>query len=273
VAKVGWELPDRSLGGQTFHLYRNDGKGVFADATAEVGLDLPRVGYSLTVLDYDADGWLDLYVCGYGRMDVARNNSWVEASNGAPDLLLRNDRGHRFVDVSNEAGITATRWSYTAAAADYDRDGDADVYVGTNFGSNLLYRNDGKGAFTDVAPTLGVTEQGNTMGVAWGDVTNDGVLDLFLTNPRSSIGNRILQRLDGVSSSGSSHLQDLLRMTSGNSLFRGTDSGALERVADAGGAREAGWAWGSVLTDFDLDGALDVFCVNGFVTGDLPQDT
>ena len=275
VAHVGAPGTGRELVGDTTHLYENDGRGYFVDATAGSGLDRPAVAYSMTAFDYDGDGFLDLFLCGYGRMDVERNNSWLEATNGSPNRLLRNVDGERFEDVTARAGLDDWRWSYQAAAADYDRDGDIDLYVANNFGSNRLWRNEGDGTFTDVSTKLGVAQRGNSMAVCWGDLNSDGWLDLFVAGPTSVAGKRVVGRLRGAGrdTARDDVLEGILGLASGNALFFSDGEGGFERAPAGYGAAGAGWVWSTALADFDLDGALDVFCVNGFVTGDLPQDT
>lgn len=273
VAHVGWPNFDGvgQVGGEMLQFYLNDGTGHFSNATQSVGFERPMAAYSLTAFDYDQDGWVDLFVCGYGRIEQEPNDSWIEASNGSANALLRNVDGHRFVDATAEAGLDGRRWSYAAAAADYDLDGDQDLYVANNFGSSQLFRNQGDGTFVDVAPELGVARRGNTMGVSWGDLDGDGRLDLYVVGPTSTASSRILNRLSGKLPDGV--LQDLFGLATGDEIYLVRPGGRFERAPDAAGARDAGWAWGNVLADFDLDGALDVFCTNGFVTGDLPQDT
>ena len=122
-----------------------------------------------------------------------------------------------------------------------------------------------------MAEELGVDRRGNSMGARWGDVDNDGRLDLYVVGPASSAGTRILNRMRG--SVHADLMEDLFSMASGNELFLGREDGRLVPGPEGGGGLNAGWAWGSALADIDLDGRLDVFCVNGFVTGDLPQDT
>ena len=269
VAHVGWVEVDRSIGGATLQLHRNDGEGHFANVTEEVGLARLGNSYSVAVLDYDMDGFLDFFVCGYGRMERELNDSWLEASNGSPNALFKNLEGRGFADVTSEAGLDDHRWSYAVAAADADADGDMDLYVANNFGSNRLYRNDGHGHFADVAAASGLTERGNSMGALWGDLDGDGRLDLFVASHASSVGNRILERIRG--SAHEKTLTALHSMTSGNSLFLGKQGGFAPLPAS--GAENAGWVWGAVCSDFDLDGALDLYCANGFVTGDVPEDT
>jgi hypothetical protein len=267
VADVGWREENGALGGNRLRLYVNGG-GKFAEHGAELGFDARCNGYTLTALDFDRDGWLDLFVANYGRVEGEPNDSWTDAKNGMPDMLFRNLGGTRFEEVAAKVGIADTRWGYACAAADYDADGDADIYVANDYGVNALWRNDGD-RFTDVASAAGVDDLGNGMGAAWGDLDNDGALDLYVANMSSTAGNRILGRLAGDEE----RRKSLLKMAAGNSVFVSRAGGAFERAAPSKGGVDANWAWSAALADLDLDGRLDVFCANGFITGDTPADT
>lgn len=263
-------VDDGATTGTRIQVYRNEG-GQFTREEGGLGLGAAEVvAYSLTVLDYDLDGWLDLFVCGYGINTEEHNNSWIQATNGAPNALFRNEAGKGFVDMAGELGVAGSSWSYAAAAADYDADGDTDLYVANDFGTNNLWRNDG-GTFTDVAEELGVLDQGNGMGCAFGDLSGDGVLDLYVSNMSSTAGNRILDRYsDEIDPE---VYQALKKSAAGNTIFIQDGKGRFERLPKDAGGVGANWAWSTTITDFDLDGRLDVFCTNGFVTGDQPFDT
>ncbi len=287
VAFVGWRKLDDSPAGRSISMFQNDGQGRFTEVTRELGLIKHRIpAYSLTAFDADGDGWTDLFACGYGRMEAAKNDSWMEASNGSPDLLLRNLKGERFKDVTLASGLEDRRWSYASAAADYDEDGDLDLFVGNNFGTSRLWRNRGDGTFEDVAEQLGVNVRGNVMGAIWTDVNGDGRLDLYLSSPTSTSGARLLGDVEEELGTGAS--QGMMQMANGNKLFLGrkvelpplpgAPEGAAPRrlagfeQADIGGIR-AGWSWSAASPDIDLDGNRDIVCVNGFVTGDISGDT
>ena len=105
------------------------------------------------------------------------------------------------------------------------------------------------------------------MGVAWGDFDCDARLDLYVANMQSTAGNRILGRL-----SADDQVAALKKMAAGNTIFRATGDGFEAWPASNGGVG-ASWAWSLLPCDLDLDGCLDVFCANGFVTGDTPWDT
>ena len=227
----------------------------------------------MTVLDYDGDGWLDVFVCAYGRVEVEHNNSWLQATNGSPNGLLRNLQGKGFEEVALAAGVRSNRWAYAAAAADIDQDGDIDLYVANDYGSNEVFMNRGDGTFEDAAERLGLSDTGNGMGATFGDLSGDGVLDLYVSNMSSTAGNRILGRLkDEIAPE---MMAMLTKLAAGNSIFiaNSKESGGYERVPRAAGGIGASWAWTTVLADLDLDTDLDAFCTNGFVTGDQAFDT
>lgn len=297
-AHVGWTV-DGVPSGNPLKLFRNDGDGRYTDVSAETGLGAMHTpAFSAAAADVDGDGWLDIYVASYNRLDVVYPNSWFQATNGTPNLLLLNRQGKRFEDAAAVAGVAGTAWSYAAAFADYDEDGDQDLYVANDYGDNALYRNRGDGTFEDVAALLGVVDTGNGMGVAWGDLDNDGRLDLYVSNMSSSAGNRILTRLaSGVASAGgaagstaqrqgsassratapsgegvSSTHQTLVKLAAGNSVFLQRDGG-FERLPASHGGIGASWAWSASLLDIDLDGTLDVYVANGFISGDSLKDT
>jgi len=257
--------------GEAQHLYQNDGTGHFTDVSEQVGLgDQFAYGFSATAFDHDGDGWVDIFVCAYGRAATEHNDHWLEATNGQANRLFRNVNGERFEEVAGDLGIAGRSWTYASAAADFDGDGDTDLYVANDYGTNRLWRNDGEGGFEDAAGELGVTDIGNGMGVTWGDLNNDGTLDLYVANMSSTAGNRILDRMWDVLPE--EERQKLRKSAAGNTIFLQGESGFTKQPKSAGGVG-ANWAWSASVVDFDLDANSDIFCVNGFVTGDLAHDT
>src|SRR5271168_3290733 len=131
-------------------------------------------GSGVGLIDYDNDGWLDIYFV---------NGSTVDAMNGKTvgpkAALFHNNHDGTFTDVAAKAGVTNDRWGVGVAIADYDNDGWPDIYV-TNFGKNRLYHNNHDGTFTDVAEKAGVTLGNWSTGATWGDYDGDGRLDLFV---------------------------------------------------------------------------------------------
>ena len=142
--------------------------------TPEKKFILEQIGSGVALLDYDNDGWLDIYVV---------NGSTYDAMSGkvAPPhaALFHNNHDGTFTDVAAKAGVTNDRWGFGVAVGDYDNDGWPDLYV-TNFGKNRLYHNNHDGTFTDVAEKAGVTLGNWSTGASFGDYDGDGRLDLFV---------------------------------------------------------------------------------------------
>jgi hypothetical protein len=270
VAHVGWMKLDGTKDGRSLEVYENDGRGSFREVSERVGLDVHMAAFSLTALDYDGDGFVDLFASGFGIIDREPNNSWIQATNGESDRLFRNLGGKRFEDVTDQAGVRDRSWTYASAAADFDADGDLDLYLVNNFGPNRLLRNRGDGSFEDAAGRLGVDDGSNGMAASYGDWNNDGLLDLFVSNHYSSVGQRVLERMR--QDSGQTFAKGLLELPEGNGVFV-FRQGKFDSVGPSSGATDASFAWSNAVGDLNLDGCLDVVCVNGFVTGDLPHDT
>jgi hypothetical protein len=135
---------------------------------------IETIGSGVALLDYDNDGWLDIYLV---------NGSTVEALSGKATsphaALFHNNHDGTFTEVAAKAGVTNDRWGFGAVVGDFDNDGWPDIYV-SNFGKNRLYRNNHDGTFTDVAEKAGVMLGNWSTGATWGDYDGDGRLDLFV---------------------------------------------------------------------------------------------
>ncbi len=142
--------------------------------TPEKRVILDAKGPGVALIDYDNDGWLDIYFV---------NGSTVEAMDGHEPpphaALFHNNHDGTFTNVTAKAGVLNDRWGYGVVVADFDNDGWPDLYV-TNYGSNRLYRNNHDGTFTDVAEKAGVTVGTWSTGATFGDYDGDGLLDLFV---------------------------------------------------------------------------------------------
>ncbi len=167
----------------------DSGPVVFQDGTQAAGLNtwkhvmgtpgkkfiLETDGSGVGLIDYDNDGWLDIYLV---------NGSTEKALNGeepAPHAaLFHNNRDGTFTDVTAKAGVANERWGFGVAIGDFDNDGWPDIFV-ANFGKNRLYHNNHDGTFTDVAEKAGVTLGNWSDGATWGDYDGDGRLDLFVS--------------------------------------------------------------------------------------------
>ena len=258
-------------------IQENDGNGHF---TLRTIVDSASSLFAINAVDYDNDRDLDLFICGYtlssgvNLTDVFANPMpFHDATNGAPNVTLRNDGKWHFTDVTKEIGLdeNSMRFSYASAWEDYDGDGDLDLYVANDFGRNNLYRNDG-GTFRDVAPELGVEDIGPGMSAAWGDYNNDGRADLYVSNMFSSAGNRITHQQQFKSGLDESEKRLFQRHARGNSLFENTGAGFEDRSVELA-VTLGRWAWGSLFVDINNDGWQDIYVTNGFITaGDTKDD-
>jgi len=160
----------------------------FTDVTGEAGLGgfrhlsgspakdylIETTGSGCAFLDYDNDGWLDVYLVNGATLDVLRDKTQAPRA-----ALYHNNHDGGFTDVTDRAGVANERWGQGVCVGDFDNDGWEDLYL-SNFGRNRLYRNNHDGTFTDVAEKAGVTAGGWSTGCAFGDYNGDGRLDLFV---------------------------------------------------------------------------------------------
>jgi hypothetical protein len=131
-------------------------------------------GSGVGLLDYDNDGWLDIYLVNGSTYDAVSGKAVAPKA-----ALFHNNHDGTFTNVAEKAGVTNDRWGFGVAIADYDNDGWPDIYV-SNFGKNRLYHNNHDGTFTDVAEKAGVALGNWSTGATWGDYDGDGRLDLFV---------------------------------------------------------------------------------------------
>ena len=165
-----------------------DGPVIFKDVAQPAGLTgwthkmgtvekkyiLEQIGSGVALLDYDNDGWLDIYMVNGSTYDALSGKG--ESPHAA---LFHNNHDGTFTDVAAKAGVTNDRWGFGVAVGDYDNDGWPDLFV-SNFGKNRLYHNNHDGTFTDVAEKAGVTLGNWSTGATFGDYDGDGKLDLFV---------------------------------------------------------------------------------------------
>ena len=212
-------------------LYENLGDGTFRNITHSAGLDLLiRYSSSAVWFDLDNDGDLDLYVSTYGDhgLPVSRDN-----------VMYRNNGDGTFTDITTVTGLGESGFTFVTMILDANMDGWPDLYCVNDFGDNYFYLNRGDGTFREATREYGLENDGHGMGVTLGDYDNDGLFDIYLTN--------IADELDQEWSP----------------LFRHTASGSFQDVTLQTGTGITYWAWGCEFFDFDLDGDLDLYVVNG----------
>jgi hypothetical protein len=252
---------------------------IFTDITQIAGLEkfrhlsgtpqkttiLEAPGSGVALLDYDNDGWLDIYLL---------NGSTVAAMKGtapAPRaMLFHNNHDGTFTDVTARAEVANERWGFGVAVGDYDNDGWPDMYI-ANYGENRLYHNNHDGTFTDVARRAGVTLGGWSTGPAWGDYDHDGRLDLFVPGyVKTDIDHPVLAGKGGLPEGACQNRgvnvfcgplglpgeQDHLFHNNGDGTF--TDTSEKAGVSDRAGR----YGFASVFVDVDDDGWVDLVVAN-----------
>lgn len=306
---------DRAQRGTASHaLFENRGGGRFTDVTSGSGVESVAYGVGVAAGDYDGDGDVDLYVCGYGQ-----------------DVLLQNDGGGKFHDVAIAAGIVENGLGASAAFVDYDRDGDLDLFVVNylNWSPNIevacytpsgertycnprnydaaspsrLYRNRGDGTFDDVTTTSGIgAARGNGLGVVCADFDGDGNIDLFVANDgtpnhlwlnrgngqfeeRAQVWGCAVDRNGATQSGMGTDVADLdddgdWDLIVGNlaneldGLLENSGRWFTERTGKSGLAQlsRPHTRFGLGFYDFDLDGWTDLYEADGRVTTFDPRD-
>jgi hypothetical protein len=247
------------LGGN--HLFHNLGNGKFAEVTAKAGVGGSAFSTSAVWFDYDNDGKLDLFVCNYVDWSIdkdlyctlnGKNKSYCtpESYKGQSPTLYHNKGDGTFEDVTRQAGLYDPACkSLGVALLDYDNDGKIDLFVSNDTQPNKLYKNNGNGTFTDVAMTAGVafSEAGTAragMGVDAADYDGSGRPSLIIGN----FSNEMMA----------------LYHNEGTGLF--IDEAPTSTV---GQASLLTLTFGCFFFDYDLDGLLDIFALDGHVADDI----
>ncbi len=208
------------------------------------------MGPGVALLDYDGDGWQDVYF----------------TNSGGPNVLYRNERGRGFTDVTRKAGVAAGGFSIGVTTGDPDGDGLPDLFV-TSYGKNILYRNNGDGTFSDISVRAGLDAPGLYTAAVFFDYDNDGDEDLYAGHfvrydpskePRCPYG-------DGMH-----YCHPLSYDPWPSKLYRNVGKGVFEDVSrESGIGAHPGKAFGAVATDADNDGRLDLFVANDSVANFL----
>jgi HEAT repeat protein len=255
----GWE--DLILGDR---VYRNDGGRHFTDYTDRCNFRLPPDASGAVVADYDRDGKLDLYVTRPGR---PAGQSWLDGKSGESqgNFLFHNKGGWQFEDVTRASGtLGGHRSTFTAAWLDADNDGWPDLYVPNEFGDGVLLVNNRDGTFSEHALADRPADFGS-MGLAVGDVNNDGTIDIFCANMYSKAGTRVIGNL-APDAYPPAVLEKMRRFVAGSQLHLNKGGLNFEQVGKKMQVAAVGWSYGACLADLDNDGWLDVYATCGFVS-------
>ena len=216
------------------------------------------VGAGCAFLDFDNDGWMDIYLVNSGPAD------FYQPAAAPRNALYRNNRDGTFTDVTAKAGVAGGTFGMGVAVGDYDNDGHPDIFV-TSYGRCILYHNNGNGTFTDVTERAGLAAPGWTTSASWFDYDNDGKLDLFVCSfvefgldKTVYCGDNKLGRRYYCIPRVFKPTPSLLFHNNGDGTFREVSSGTAIQKA-------LGKALGVVATDVNDDGLMDLFVANDTV--------
>ena len=231
---------------EQIRFFHNDQNGAFSDRTMSAGLRGLGGAENLIQADYNNDGSMDLF---------ALRGAWLGPFGKQPNSLLRNNGDGTFTDRAKEAGVENMRYAKGVGWGDYDGDRFPDLYISNMEGPNRLYRNNGDGTFTDVAPKLGVEGPSNSFFIWFWDFDNDGVLDLYVPSYKGHPS-----AMAGVAASylGQPFEEEPPR------LYRGEGNSRFRDVAEQCNLKLLTISMGVNFGDLDNDGYLDFYLGTGF---------
>ena len=264
---------------QSLVLMSNKGKGEFQ---LEHELAIGHSGHSVSAADYDQDGDLDLYICKYESVKNFRDlitipDAFENADSGGRNILLRNDEGWNFVDVTSQVGFGVddnARYSRSSVWVDFDLDGDQDLYVANEWSSDQLFEND-KGWFSDITESLNMLVPAQHRSVSTGEFNHDGKPDFFVATDAPLMAyqgladNKPLKDLSEQKQAilGENQIWFSEKQKDGEELIEGFASFFLRAPIFA-----AQTAYSSVAADINNDGLDDVIVTNGHLSRNASED-
>ncbi len=264
----GWEDLILPVSGR---VYRNEKGKSLRDVTHKTNLGrlLHRMPPShiggIAMADYDRDGLIDLYVA----RSVPPVGSWLESRQPKmiANQLIRNEGDWFFTDVTKQTDTGGGgRSCFTAVWTDVNNDRWPDLYIINEFGDGALYVNQDGKSFRE-RDLVDAPEDFGSMGLACGDVNNDGNIDLYVSNMYSKAGSRIMGNMKAEDYP-QEVKQKLRNMVGGGEMYLNQGDLKFKTAGQDYQVHAAGWAWGSSLADFDNDGWLDLYVTAGFMSRD-----
>ena len=247
-------------------LYRNQADGTFQDITARTNLSMKDRGQNYSVVDYDLDGRMDLYVAGgFGAVKGAR--SWIANRSGVENVLFRNLGNWQFENVTEQTRTGGDlRTCFASVWLDADGDGDPDLALPDEFGRETILLNQGPGRpFQELS--LQHSFGGFGMGLTAGDLNNDGHVDLYLAAMYSKSADRIIANLHPAAYP-PDVLEKVRNFARGSEWFLNQGGLQFARRGRAAEIASTGWSYGPSMVDLNNDGWLDLYVPSGFRSKD-----
>jgi len=242
-------------------LFINNRDGTFTERAKDFGLDIKDACVMATFADYDGDGFLDCFV-------LTNVLDFSKGPQGRRSYLLHNDGKGRFTDVSKAAGIWGPSQGHTALWFDANQDGWPDLYIANDFETpDRFYFNNGDGTFTDVIDDRLPHVTYFSMGADSGDLTNDGLVDLMVTDMRDRSHAGFMTGLEEMGRGlwEMERVPELVPQYMWNAVFLNTGTNRYQEAAHLLGVSATGWTWAARIADLDCDGRQDLFFTAGMI--------
>jgi len=243
---------------------------VFTDVTEETGINIKHsygdfdlsnivegTGAGAMFFDYDGDGWLDIYFVNGCWLKNVNDNRGRNLRGKLANTLYRNNGDGTFTDVTKKAGVGHKGYGFGCSSADFDKDGDLDLYI-LNYGPNVFYLNNGNGTFTDISKSSGLANSGWSLSAPWFDYDGDGDLDIYVANYLEYDSGKFRSYYAAAGYPG-----PLSYRGQPDALYRNNGDGTFNDVIkEAGIFQPNGRAMSATIADLDNDGFLDIYIPN-----------
>jgi hypothetical protein len=247
-----------------------EGLPVFTDVTKEAGISFKHsygdfeldnivegTGAGAIFFDYNGDGWLDIYFLNGCWLKTVNDNRGRTLRGKLTNCLYRNNGDGTFTDVTGEAGVGDTGYGTGGSAADFDNDGDLDLYV-LNYGPNVFYCNNGDGSFTDISQASGLANPNWSLSAPWFDYDKDGDLDVYVANYLEYDSGKFRSFYAAAGYPG-----PLSYSGQPDALYRNNGDGTFtDVIKQAGVFQPNGRAMSATVADLNNDGFLDIYIPN-----------
>jgi len=226
-------------------------RAVLLDKEASLPLADNTTPLSIALGDVNKDGWVDLYVSGYIKNELVEGETIFNQEYGGYSHLFLNNGDNTWVDISASAGVWRQHNTFTAAFIDLDNDADSDLVIAQDTGHVEIYSNNGDLTFT---PIENPSVYSYPMGLGFGDINNNGLIDLYFSNVGNTLPRALLQ--GDLTDDQPFNMDYMLYQNDGNLQFSDIGAGV--------GAADHGFGWGTVIQDMDMDGRADMLVAQNY---------